>query len=161
LYKVDWEELCTIDEKTIYLTDNFIITPDENPDGIRPKDTAGPNSEWALLARLIDNKGTKSIPYFVCAGHTADGTAVACNYLAENWSALCSVNRERLKGEHMALIVTGFIYIGLVGTVALVGGLQIWAAALVQLRCIGLHPAPDAAGSTSTPRSAKSSATCS
>ena len=34
----------------------------------------------------------------------------------------------------------------LVGTVALVGGFQIWAAALVQLRRIGLHPAPDAAG---------------
>ena len=31
-------------------------------------------------------------------------------------------------------------------TLALVGGFQIWAAALVQLRCIGLHPAPDATG---------------
>src|SRR5262249_12738133 len=43
-------------------------------------------------------------------------------------------------------VLTLNLYIGLVGTVALVGGFQIWAAALVQLRRIGLHPAPDAAG---------------
>jgi hypothetical protein len=38
------------------------------------------------------------------------------------------------------------LYIGLVGAVAFVGGLQMWAAMLVQLRCLGLHPAPDATG---------------
>src|SRR5215471_11361408 len=37
-------------------------------------------------------------------------------------------------------VLTFNLYIGLVGTVALVGGFQIWAAALVQLRCIGPGP---------------------
>jgi len=36
------------------------------------------------------------------------------------------------------------LYICLVGAIALVGGFQMRPAALVQLGCIGLHPAPDA-----------------
>src|SRR5215467_3087571 len=39
-------------------------------------------------------------------------------------------------------------------------GLQMWPAAVVQLGCIHLDPAPDATGSTATPRSASSSETC-
>jgi hypothetical protein len=36
------------------------------------------------------------------------------------------------------------LYIGLVRAVTFVRRLQMWAAAFIQLRCVGLHPAPDA-----------------
>src|SRR5215813_11011158 len=38
------------------------------------------------------------------------------------------------------------LYIGLVRAVAFVRRLQMWAAAFVELGCVGLHPAPDAPG---------------
>src|SRR5579864_4785556 len=38
------------------------------------------------------------------------------------------------------------LYIGLVGAVAFIGGFQMGTAPFVQLRCISLHPAPDASG---------------
>src|SRR5215510_10342416 len=38
------------------------------------------------------------------------------------------------------------VYVGLVRAVAFVRRLQLWAAAFVELGCVGLHPAPDATG---------------
>ena len=44
------------------------------------------------------------------------------------------------------LILAFYVDIGLVDPIALVRRLQMRSAAFVQLRCIGLHPAPNAAG---------------
>lgn len=51
----------------------------------------------------------------------------------------------RINGAIQVLVLALHPYIGLVGAVALVGGLQVYPTAPVQLRGIGLNPAPDAA----------------
>src|SRR3984957_7764747 len=44
------------------------------------------------------------------------------------------------------LLFAPYLYISLIDPIALIGRLQVWSAALVQLRCICLHPTPNAAG---------------
>jgi hypothetical protein len=49
-------------------------------------------------------------------------------------------------GSIKILFLALHLYIGFIHAVTLVGGLQMWATSLVQLRCVCLHPAPYAAG---------------
>ena len=51
-----------------------------------------------------------------------------------------------IDGSIEILLLTLYLDIRFVDTVALVGRLQMLPTALAQLRCVGLNPAPDAAG---------------
>jgi hypothetical protein len=105
LYEIVYTE--TIPGVSDYTTDDFVITP-EGGGRIEPRaKVTGEGVEWALLARILVNKGAMGpVPYLVCAGHTADGTAAACNFLADKWRSLCSSNRDVLPEKHMAFILT-------------------------------------------------------
>jgi hypothetical protein len=98
-------------DSRVFLTDDFEIRPDGIEEPTKPREEVQrlkiEGAEWGLLARILVNKGTRSVPYIVCAGHTADGTAAACDYLADNWSTLCrGKDRGDLETKHMAIIVT-------------------------------------------------------
>jgi hypothetical protein len=81
-------------------TDDFFTYAE---DGTKEAPRPETSYEYALLARvLLDLGGLEPTPYLVCAGHTADGTAAACQYLAKNWHQLW---QEKLKDHHMTAIL--------------------------------------------------------
>jgi len=90
-------------------TDDFRIYG-ENLAEIDPHSLVDADHEYALLARvLVPSGAAKPIPYLVCAGHTADGTAAACNFLVNNWKEILKhylENGKALDHHHMAAVLT-------------------------------------------------------
>lgn len=58
----------------------------------------GPGLDHAVVARVV----IEGRPHFVCAGRTADGTAVAGRYLAKNWRDMLA-KYERRSGKNGSL----------------------------------------------------------
>jgi hypothetical protein len=86
-------------------TDNFCRFKDRSAKPIWPRATSG--HEYALIARvLLPGRDHKLIPYLVCAGHTADGTASACGYLADNWRDIWYRHCRERQEENMAVVMT-------------------------------------------------------
>jgi hypothetical protein len=88
-------------------------------------------------------------------GHSRHGIAGRARGLAEEpfcRSGIPLGREQKLDGltsrvhSSIQILASPLTYIGLIGAVAFVGGLQLRPAALVQLRCIGLDPGPDATG---------------
>lgn len=95
------DTFCILQRNETYLGGRILIEPREVL-----KNTDDQDKEYALLARvLIRTSHEDFTPYLVCSGHTADGTASACNFLAENWRQLWWTYREKLRNKHMAGIL--------------------------------------------------------
>jgi hypothetical protein len=89
-------------------TDDFVIF--DGKAKIEPRSLITSNEEYALLARILLRRGgSPPVPYFVCAGHTGDGTVAAFKFLAENWLELTRAyeNQDKsLTRHHMAALLT-------------------------------------------------------
>jgi hypothetical protein len=61
--------------------------------------TNGYYDEYAVIVRVAP-RGTSNNPHFIVAGRTADGTAVASNFLVTNWAKLAKLYPRKKSMEN-------------------------------------------------------------
>ncbi|MGL6075122.1 MAG: hypothetical protein ACRC8S_13260 [Fimbriiglobus sp.] len=95
--------------------DLFVITYDDKSDdfylGVDKQHGNDVQCEdYALIARVVLGSAKRPVPYIICAGHSAEATFVAGEYIAKHWRLLAQLykhsdNPKRLNESNMAVIL--------------------------------------------------------